>query len=64
MSYKEIQVVLVCDFCGRNQNEVATLLTGLNDVAICDACVYSAVTTLNEMPYTPPPSPNSQDEPT
>ncbi|THD47016.1 hypothetical protein ERD95_15440 [Enterobacteriaceae bacterium ML5] len=35
-----------CDFCGRNQKEVLTLIRGQNDVAICNACILVGLETL------------------
>lgn len=34
---------LHCSFCGLTQHEVRVLLTGPDDVAICDQCVRGAV---------------------
>jgi len=33
-----------CDFCGKSEDEVAALVTGPGDIAICDTCAGIAAT--------------------
>lgn len=33
---------LACDFCGKTQDEVASLIAGPKSVCICDECVVVA----------------------
>lgn len=42
MSKKENQKIVKCSFCGRNGNEVGSMIAG-PDVYICDVCVGSSV---------------------
>ena len=42
MSKKESQKIVKCSFCGRNGNEVGSMIAG-PDVYICDICVGSSV---------------------
>ena len=31
--------MIICDFCGRNQNQVKRMIEGKNGVSICDNCI-------------------------
>lgn len=35
-------MLAICDFCGKTQHEVATIVMGAQDVAICNECVAVA----------------------
>ncbi len=37
-----------CSFCGKSQDEVATMVAGAVNVAICDECVRIAVAAVDE----------------
>ena len=39
MAGKKDMTDCVCSFCGKNKNEVKTLIAGPGDVYICDECV-------------------------
>jgi len=38
-----------CSFCGKNQNEVRRLISGANDVCICDECIDLCADIIDEM---------------
>ena len=42
MSKKEEQKIVKCSFCGRDGNEVGSMIAG-PDVYICDICIASSV---------------------
>lgn len=42
----KVVTLLACDFCGKTQDEVKSLIKGPRDIAICDECVKVCVETL------------------
>lgn len=40
---RKMASIMYCDFCAKHQDEVKTLLSGINDAAICNECVSVAV---------------------
>jgi ATP-dependent Clp protease ATP-binding subunit ClpX len=40
--------VWLCDFCGKNQNSVETIVAGPDGAAICDECIELSMEILEE----------------
>lgn len=45
-----LQIVsqLHCDFCGKSQHEAEILISGHNNICICDACVVLSLEIVEE----------------
>jgi ATP-dependent protease Clp ATPase subunit len=44
----QVQKIVICDFCDKNEKEVDALVVGLRDVAICDDCARLCVQVVEE----------------
>ena len=40
--------MIICDFCGRNQNQVKRMIEGKNGVSICDNCIKISMKILED----------------
>lgn len=40
--------MLICDYCGKNQNEVKKIISGNNGAAICGDCVLISAKVITE----------------
>lgn len=58
---KKTAVLFYCDFCGKNQHQVAQLVMGPNDIGICDGCVTLATTVIAK--NSPAPDVQRQQQP-
>jgi ATP-dependent Clp protease ATP-binding subunit ClpX len=58
---KTTKEVMVCDFCGKTQDEVKAFITGLRDAAICDECALLCAKIINGK-IAPIPNTNNQEK--